>query len=77
MRGEPRCACPGPEGTFTEAALRLLPEAAGSAHAPFPTVGPALGAVRTGDCVGVVLLTPHPALTTGNAGEKHLEHLVD
>ncbi|WP_306313648.1 prephenate dehydratase [Streptomyces hydrogenans] len=55
MRGESRYAYLGPEGTFTEAALRLLPEAAGSVYAPFPTVGSALDAVRTGDCVGAVV----------------------
>lgn len=38
----------GPEGTFTEAALRMLPEVEGSACSPFPTVEAALEAVRDG-----------------------------
>lgn len=36
----------GPEGTFTEAALRMLPEVEGSPLTPFPTVEAALDAVR-------------------------------
>jgi prephenate dehydratase len=39
----------GPEGTFTEAALLTLPDAADAAHEPFPTVPAALDAVRRGD----------------------------
>ncbi len=38
----------GPEGTFTEAALRTLPEAADAVREPFPTVSAALDAVRRG-----------------------------
>jgi prephenate dehydratase len=39
----------GPEGTFTEAALRAVPETAGSLCFPYPTVASALDAVRRGD----------------------------
>jgi len=39
----------GPEGTFTEAALLTLPEAASAAREPFATVPAALDAVRRGD----------------------------
>ncbi|MFD3546474.1 prephenate dehydratase [Streptomyces sp. NPDC058655] len=38
----------GPQGTFAEAALRMLPEAEGAAWEPFETVGSALDAVREG-----------------------------
>jgi prephenate dehydratase len=38
----------GPEGTFTEAALRTLPEAADAVREPYPTVPAALDAVRRG-----------------------------
>ncbi|MCW2946897.1 MAG: Prephenate dehydratase [Actinoallomurus sp.] len=38
----------GPEGTFTEAALRTLPEAASAVREPYPTVPAALDAVRRG-----------------------------
>ena len=53
--GEPAAGRPGrfayfgPEGTFTEAALRTLPQAAGAVRDPFPTVPMALDAVRRGD----------------------------
>lgn len=39
----------GPEGTFTEAALLTLPEAADAVREPFATVPAALDAVRRGD----------------------------
>lgn len=55
MRGEPRYAYLGPEGTFTEAALRLLPEAAGAVCEPFPTVSSTLDAVRSGGCLAAVV----------------------
>ena len=38
----------GPAGTFTEAALRTLPLAAGAEHVPFASVVAALDGVRTG-----------------------------
>jgi prephenate dehydratase len=50
-----RYAYLGPEGTFTEAALRTLDEAAGADHVPFPTVQAALDAVRTGDAPRAVI----------------------
>lgn len=43
-----RYAYLGPEGTFTEAALRTLPGAAEAECIPFPTVSAALNAVRDG-----------------------------
>jgi prephenate dehydratase len=43
-----RYAYLGPEATFTEAALRTLPEAAEAECVPFPSVAAALGAVRDG-----------------------------
>jgi prephenate dehydratase len=47
--GRPRrYAYLGPEATFTEAALRSLPEAAEAERIPFPTVAATLGAVRDG-----------------------------
>ncbi|MFJ9825657.1 prephenate dehydratase [Streptomyces sp. NPDC101160] len=55
MRGEPRYAYLGPEGTFTEAALRLLPETSGAVCEPLPTVRSALDAVRSGDCFAAVV----------------------
>ena len=39
----------GPEGTFTEAALRALPESADAVRDPFATVPTALDAVRQGE----------------------------
>ncbi len=39
----------GPEGTFTEAALLTLPEAASAVREPYATVPAALDAVRRGD----------------------------
>jgi prephenate dehydratase len=39
----------GPEGTFTEQALRTLPAAARAALTPLPTITAALDAVRRGD----------------------------
>jgi prephenate dehydratase len=50
-----RYAYLGPEGTFTEAALRTLDEAAEAEHVPFPTVQAALDAVRAGDAVRAVV----------------------
>lgn len=45
----------GPEGTFTEAALRCLPEAAGAALVPCVSVTAALEAVRRGEADGAVV----------------------
>lgn len=45
----------GPEGTFTEAALRSLPAAARAELQPFGSVGLALDAVRTGTVDGAVV----------------------
>ena len=42
----------GPEGTFTEAALRTLPEAATRELVPLASVPAALDAVRAGDAAG-------------------------
>jgi prephenate dehydratase len=39
----------GPEGTFSEAALRAAPESAGSEMVPCPSVADALDAVRSGE----------------------------
>lgn len=39
----------GPRGTFTEAALLTLPQAAGAKHLPVHSVGSAFAAVRNGD----------------------------
>jgi prephenate dehydratase len=50
-----RYAYLGPEGTFTEAALLSLPEAAGAQAIPFPTVPAALAAVRSGECTSAVV----------------------
>jgi prephenate dehydratase len=50
-----RYAYLGPEGTFTEAALRALPEAADSQAVPYPTVQAALDAVRRGVVVRAVV----------------------
>jgi prephenate dehydratase len=47
-RENTRYAYFGPEGTFTEAALRTLPSAADGVCGPFPTVAMALDAVRQG-----------------------------
>ena len=57
MPGVPpvRYAYLGPEGTFTEAALRSLPAAARAERQPCPTVGAALDAVRRGDADGAVV----------------------
>ncbi|HEU5157352.1 MAG TPA: prephenate dehydratase [Streptosporangiaceae bacterium] len=44
-----RYAFLGPQGTFTEAALRTLPYAADGDYLPFSTVSAALDAVRQGD----------------------------
>lgn len=51
MPGVPpaRYAYLGPEGTFTEAALRLIPAAAAADLQPCPSVGAALEAVRRGE----------------------------
>ncbi len=45
----------GPEGTFTEAALLALPEAASVEAVPCPTVPAALEAVRHGQCEAAVV----------------------
>ncbi|MCU1686589.1 MAG: Prephenate dehydratase [Amycolatopsis sp.] len=45
----------GPQGTFTEAALDLLPAVAGATATPFPTVFAALAAVRSGEYAGAVV----------------------
>jgi prephenate dehydratase len=57
MPGVPpaRFAYLGPEGTFTEAALRSLPAAAKADLQPHSSVGSALDAVRTGDADGAVV----------------------
>jgi prephenate dehydratase len=44
-----RYAYLGPEGTFTEAALRTIPEAAGAELLPYRSVSAALDAVRRGE----------------------------
>src|SRR5688572_7348263 len=41
-----RYAYLGPQGTFTEAALRAVPDAAGAEHLPYATVPAALDALR-------------------------------
>jgi prephenate dehydratase len=51
----PRYAYLGPEGTFTEAALLALPEAADVEAVPFASVPAALDAVRRGDCAAAVV----------------------
>ncbi|RII11911.1 Prephenate dehydratase [Streptomyces sp. YIM 130001] len=45
----------GPEGTFTEAALRKLPEAATRELVPMVSVPAALDAVRSGDAAGALV----------------------
>src|SRR3954462_2584772 len=57
MPGVPpaRYAYLGPEGTFTEQALRSLPAAAKSELQPCSTVTLALDAVRTGEADGAVV----------------------
>ncbi|MCK9896833.1 prephenate dehydratase [Frankia sp. AgB32] len=45
----------GPEGTFTEVALRTLPEAADARLIPSRTVTAALDAVRSGDAAGALV----------------------
>jgi prephenate dehydratase len=45
----------GPEGTFTEAALRTLPAATRAELQPYPTVGGALDAVRAGEADGALV----------------------
>jgi prephenate dehydratase len=51
----PRYAYLGPEGTFTEAALRALPEADQVEAVPCVSVSAALGAVRLGECAAAVV----------------------
>jgi prephenate dehydratase len=51
----PRYAYLGPEGTFTEAALRTLPEIARVEPMPLATVPAALDAVRTGEAEAAVV----------------------
>lgn len=57
MPGVPpaRYAYLGPEGTFTEAALRTLPAAGRADLQPYPTVGAALDAVRAGEADGALV----------------------
>ncbi|MBA2698429.1 MAG: prephenate dehydratase, partial [Nocardioidaceae bacterium] len=57
MPGVPpaRYAYLGPEGTFTEAALRTLPAASRSELLPHPSVVAALDSVRAGDADGAVV----------------------
>ena len=57
MPGVPpaRYAYLGPEGTFSEAALRTLPAADRAEHLPCPSVADALDAVRRGDAGGAVV----------------------
>lgn len=50
-----RYAYLGPEGTFTEAALRSLPDSGGAVLSPEPTVPAALDAVRRGDADGAMV----------------------
>lgn len=50
-----RYAYLGPEGTFTEAALLTLPEAASVEARPYPTVPAALDSVRRGECAAAVV----------------------
>jgi len=50
-----RYAYLGPEGTFTEAALRTLDEAADAELTPYPTVQGTLDAVRKGDAAHAVV----------------------
>ncbi len=50
-----RYAFLGPEGTFTEQALRSLPESEGAELVPCPTVTVALDEVRTGVAYGAVV----------------------
>lgn len=50
-----RFAYLGPEGTFTEAALRCLPVAANAVCQPEPTVPAVLDALRRGDVSGAVV----------------------
>ncbi|MQA86223.1 MAG: prephenate dehydratase [Streptosporangiales bacterium] len=50
-----RYAYLGPEGTFTEAALRSVPEAGGAVLVPEPTVPAAIDAVRRGDADGAMV----------------------
>ncbi|MBA9002283.1 MULTISPECIES: prephenate dehydratase [Thermomonospora] len=50
-----RFAYLGPQGTFTEAALRSLPEADGAEHIPYATVPAALDALRRGEVDSAVV----------------------
>lgn len=50
-----RFAYLGPEGTFTEVALRTLPDTAGAVLSPEPTVPAALDTVRRGDADGAMV----------------------
>lgn len=51
----PRLGYLGPEGTFTEAALRTLPAAAQAEHRPYATVPLTLDAVRSSEITGGVV----------------------
>jgi prephenate dehydratase len=67
----------GPEGTFSEAALRTLPDAATAELRPYPSVPDVLDAVRRGDVAAAVVplensvegsvATTLDALATGDA----------
>nr|WP_200827436.1 prephenate dehydratase [Thermomonospora echinospora] len=50
-----RYAYLGPQGTFTEAALNSVPEAAGAEHLPYATVPAALDALRRGEVEAAVV----------------------
>jgi prephenate dehydratase len=54
-RGPERYAYLGPEGTFTEAALRSLPEAAGAELVPCLSVPDALDGVRRGEVAAAMV----------------------
>ncbi|HVT20502.1 MAG TPA: prephenate dehydratase [Mycobacteriales bacterium] len=51
----PRYAYLGPEGTFSEAALRSIPDAADAERTPCVSVADALDAVRRGDVVAALV----------------------
>lgn len=54
-RGTQRIAYLGPEGTFTQAALKAMPSASGAQGVPLPTVDAVLDAVRSGGVDGGVV----------------------
>lgn len=55
MADVPRYAYLGPEGTFSEAALRTLPETAGAILLPYRSVATALDAVRRGEVTAALV----------------------